>query len=154
MVLTPNDLFSWNNKYSKYTIILSRLYTLETDSLFIFQLCTSTYSVHAGILKLWRGCLPCPLVVFSFHCGSRPPSSFVRSQLALPIPTMRIRPPFPQNGAPIHRVRTHSLSRVRDTYLCDKGSKKRSNQKKPIKYRTGKNLKTFFDFNFFGSILY
>ncbi len=28
MVLTPNDLFSWNNKYSKYTIILSRLYTL------------------------------------------------------------------------------------------------------------------------------
>jgi hypothetical protein len=23
MVLTPNDLFSWNNKYSKYTVILS-----------------------------------------------------------------------------------------------------------------------------------
>ncbi len=29
---------------------------------------------------------------------------------------MRIRPPFSQNGAPIHRVRTHSLSRVRDSY--------------------------------------
>jgi hypothetical protein len=115
MVLTPNDLFSWNNKYSKYTIILSQLYTLVTDSLFIFQLCTSTYSVHAGILKLLRGRLPCPLVVFSFHYGSCLPSSFVRSQLTLPVPTMRIRPPFPQNGVPIHRVRTHSLSRVRDS---------------------------------------
>jgi hypothetical protein len=52
MVLTPNDLFSWNNKYSKYTIILSHLYTLTMDSLSAFQLCTSTYSVHAGILKL------------------------------------------------------------------------------------------------------
>jgi hypothetical protein len=28
MVLTPNDLFSWNNKYSKYTIILSHIYTV------------------------------------------------------------------------------------------------------------------------------
>jgi hypothetical protein len=24
MVLTPNDLFSWNNKYSKYTVIQLR----------------------------------------------------------------------------------------------------------------------------------
>jgi hypothetical protein len=29
MVLTPNDLFSWNNKYSKYTVILSHIYTLQ-----------------------------------------------------------------------------------------------------------------------------
>jgi hypothetical protein len=28
MVLTPNDLFSWNNKYSKYMVILSHIYTL------------------------------------------------------------------------------------------------------------------------------
>ncbi len=48
MVLTPNDLFSWNNKYSKYTIILSRLYTTTMDSLFISQLRTLTYSVHAA----------------------------------------------------------------------------------------------------------
>ncbi len=89
---------------------------ISTDSLFIFQLCTSTYSVHAGILKLWRGRLPRPLVVFSFHYGLSLPSSFVRSQLTLPVPTMRIRPPFPQNGAPIHRVRAHSLSRVRYNY--------------------------------------
>ncbi len=35
---------------------------------------------------------------------------------------MRIRPPFPQNGGPIHRVRTHSLLRVQHTavsiYRC------------------------------------
>jgi hypothetical protein len=30
----------------------------------------------------------------------------------LPIPAMRIRSPLSQDGAPIHRVRTHSLSRV------------------------------------------
>ncbi len=29
MVLTPNDLFSWNTKYSKYTVILSHIYTLQ-----------------------------------------------------------------------------------------------------------------------------
>jgi hypothetical protein len=81
-------------------------------SLLIFQLCTSTYSVHAGILKLWRGRLPCPLIVFSFHYVSRLSSSFVRSQLTLPVPAMGIRLPPSQNGVPIHRVRTHSLSRV------------------------------------------
>ncbi len=90
------------------------VYTLAIDSLSVFQLCTSTYSVHAGILKLWRGRVPCPLVVYSSHYGSRLPSSFVRSQLTLPVPTMRIRSPLPQDGAPIHRVRTHSPSRVRD----------------------------------------
>jgi hypothetical protein len=48
MVLTPNDLFSWNNKYSKYMVILLYTFTLAMGSLFIFQLCTSTYSVHVG----------------------------------------------------------------------------------------------------------
>jgi hypothetical protein len=32
MVLTPNDLFSWNNKYSKYTIILSHIHYNEFTS--------------------------------------------------------------------------------------------------------------------------
>ncbi len=90
-------------------------YKHRYNSLSIFQLCTSTYSVHAGILKLWRGRLPCPLVVFSFHCRSRLPTSFVRSQLTLPVPVMRIRPPSSQNAASIHRVCTHSLLRVQHT---------------------------------------
>ncbi len=155
MVLTPNDLFSWNNKYStllkklreipmwtsvartkwrgcrKFPTptsfgsapplstsefgafsVSTRIYTSTMDSLFVSQLCTSTYSVHASILKLWRGRLPCPLVVFSFHHVSRLSSSFFRSQLTLLVPALRIRPPLSQDGAPIHRVRTHSVSRV------------------------------------------
>jgi hypothetical protein len=31
MVLTPNDLFSWNNKYSKYMIIFYALYIVQVD---------------------------------------------------------------------------------------------------------------------------
>jgi hypothetical protein len=78
----------------------------------------TTYSVHAGIPKLWRGRLPCPLIVFSSHYVSRLSSSFVRSQLTLLILTMGIRLPPPQDGAPIRRVRTHSLIRVRDRNSC------------------------------------
>jgi hypothetical protein len=116
-LLTSEDEYKWfwhQMIYFPGTIntVSTRLYTSTMGSLFIFQLCTSTYSVHAGILKLWRGRLPCPPVVFSFHYVSRLSSSFVRSQLTLPVPTVGIRPPLPQNGAPIHRVRTHSLSRV------------------------------------------
>jgi hypothetical protein len=50
MVLTPNDLFSWNNKYSKYMVIYYAIY-IAMNSLLISQLCTLTYSVHAGILE-------------------------------------------------------------------------------------------------------
>jgi hypothetical protein len=50
MVLTPNDLFSWNNKYSKYTVIFSHIYynefTLRSPAMHV-----NTHSVHAGILK-------------------------------------------------------------------------------------------------------
>ncbi len=35
----------------------------------------------------------------------------------LPVLTVRIRLPLSQDGVPIHRVRTHSLSRVQDSYL-------------------------------------
>jgi hypothetical protein len=92
---------------------------ITMNSLLVFQLCTLTYSVHAGILEPWRGRLPCPFVVFSSHCGSRLASPCVRSQLTPPIPPMGLGPPFPlQNGAFIHRVRTHTLSpsRVQDSY--------------------------------------
>ncbi len=32
-------------------------------------------------------------------------------------PPLRIGSPFPQNGAPIHRVRAHSLTRVHNKYI-------------------------------------
>jgi hypothetical protein len=44
MVLTPNDLFSWNNKYNEYALH----YYIMTGLLPLPWLCTLTYSVHAG----------------------------------------------------------------------------------------------------------
>jgi hypothetical protein len=109
MVLAPNDLFSWNNKYSKYmNIYIARTFT------FIFLLSTTTHSVHAGISKLWRGRLPRPVVVFSSHRVSRLISSPVQAKLTLLVPASGTGSPFPQNGIPIHRVCAHSLSRVHD----------------------------------------
>ncbi len=112
MVLAPNDLFSWNNKYNKYNE-----YTSLTHALLSSQLCTLTHSVHAGILKPWRGRLPCPLVVFSSCHVSRLLSSLVRAQLTLLVPALGIRSPLPQNGAPIHRVRAHFLTGIRNSCI-------------------------------------
>jgi hypothetical protein len=50
MVLTPNDLISWNNKYSKYTVILSHIYHNELIP-YSPAMHVNTHSVHAGILK-------------------------------------------------------------------------------------------------------
>ncbi len=48
MVLTPNDLFSWNNKYSKYTIILSHIhyneFTLRLPAMHVNSLCKCWHS--------------------------------------------------------------------------------------------------------------
>jgi hypothetical protein len=48
MVLTPNDLFSWNNKYSKYTIILSHIhyneFTSRLPTLHVNSLCACWHS--------------------------------------------------------------------------------------------------------------
>ncbi len=59
MVIAPNDLFSWNNRYNKYNVtnIFSHL---------LPELSTWTYSVHARVLKPWRGSLPWPPAIFSF----------------------------------------------------------------------------------------
>ncbi len=91
MVLAPNGLFSWNNKYSKYmNIYIAKVFT------FIFLLSTTTHSVHAGISKPWGGRLPCPVVVFSSH---------VYHVLSLSLPRLNWRslspppgpvPPFPK----------------------------------------------------------
>jgi hypothetical protein len=99
-VLTPNDLFSWNNKYSNYTIILSRLYTSTMDSLFIFRLCTLTYSVHASF---WS----CEGVVFLVLSLS----SHFTTYHVFPLPLSRANwrslsllwgsgPPFPKMAPP------------------------------------------------------
>ncbi len=62
MVLAPNDLFSWNNKYNKYNE-----YNITITFICIFLAMHTTYSVHAGILKPWGGRSPWLLLVFSFY---------------------------------------------------------------------------------------
>ncbi len=47
---------------------------------------------------------------------SRLPSSLIWAQLMLLVPALGIRPPLPQDGAPIHRVRAHSLTGIRNNY--------------------------------------
>jgi hypothetical protein len=56
MVLAPNDLFSWNNTYNKYNE-----YNITDTFTCFFLTMHTTYSVHAGILKPWRGRLPLPI---------------------------------------------------------------------------------------------
>jgi hypothetical protein len=45
---------------------------------------------------------------------SRLLSSLVWAQLTLLVPALGIRSPLPQDGAPIHRVRAHSLTGIRN----------------------------------------
>ncbi len=107
MVLTPNDLFSWNNKYSKY----NEYNITDTFTCFFLPMHT-TYSVHAGILKPWRGRLPWPLVVFSFyHLLSLPLSGLNWRSL---FPPWGSGPPFPKMAPPFTGVRAHSLSGIRN----------------------------------------
>ncbi len=60
MVLAPNDLFSWNNRYNKYSV--TNIFTQHI----LLELCTWTHSVHARALKPRRGSLPWPPAIFSF----------------------------------------------------------------------------------------
>ncbi len=107
MVLAPNDLFSWNNKYNKYIE-----YNI-TNMFTCFFLATAT--AHNLLCACWHletmkgssSSTPCrPL--------SRPVPSLIWAQLTLLVHALGIRSPLPQNGAPIHRVRAHSLTGIRN----------------------------------------
>ncbi len=94
VVLVPNDLFSWNYKYNKYNE-----YNVTDTFTYIFLAMHTTYSVHAGILKPWRGRLPWPLVAFSsYHVFSLPLSGFNWRSLLPPwgpgTPFPKMAPPF------------------------------------------------------------
>ncbi len=94
MVLAPNDLFSWNNKYSKY------IDYNDTDTFTCsFSAMHTTYYVFAGILKPWRGRLPWLLVVFSsYHVFTLPLSGLKWRSLFPPWgscpPSPKMAPPF------------------------------------------------------------
>jgi hypothetical protein len=93
MVLAPNDLFSWNNKYHKYIE-----YNITDTFTCFFLAMHTTYSVHAGILKPWRGRLPWPLAVSSFyHVLSLSLSGLNWCSL---FPPWGSGPPFPKMAPP------------------------------------------------------
>jgi hypothetical protein len=52
------------------------------------------------------------LILSSLH------SPLIWAQLTLLVPALGVRSPLPQNGAPIHRVRAHSLIGMRNTPLA------------------------------------
>jgi hypothetical protein len=67
---------------------------------------------HLEAMKGSSSLTSCCLLILS-----RLPSSFVRAQLTLLVPAVGIRPPFPQYGVPIHWVRAHSLTGIRNNLL-------------------------------------
>jgi hypothetical protein len=48
--------------------------------------------------------------------------SFIWAQLTLLVPALGVQSPLPQNGAPIHRVRAHSLTGIRNSDINQKSS--------------------------------
>ena len=116
MVLTPNNLFSWNNKYSKYTIILSRLYTLVQFTLHL-------PAVHINLLC---ACWHSEAVKGSSSLSTRRLliSLWVTSSLFLcPEPTDAPCPyyedpvrPLPKMAPPFTGSAHTPFSRVRDNY--------------------------------------
>ncbi len=62
---------------------------------------------HLEAMKGLSSLTSCLLLILS-----RPLSSLVWAQLTLLVPALGIRSPLSQNGAPIHRVRAHSLTGI------------------------------------------
>jgi hypothetical protein len=100
MVLTPNDLFSWNNKYSKYTVILLRYicyngFTSHLPAMHVNLLCACWYSWAVKgsssssfcrlSISLWfTSCLLlCPKLTDASHSGpgAHPPLPFPKWRL-------------------------------------------------------------------------
>ncbi len=64
---------------------------------------------HLEAMKGSSSLTSCRLLILS-----RPLSSLIWVQLTLLVPALWTRSPLPQNGAPIHRVRAHSLTGIRN----------------------------------------
>ncbi len=117
MVLTPNDLFSWNSKIQWIQGISLHLMGLSHP----FPAMHATHSVHAGSFEPWRGRLPCLLAVFSFHSlslpgESSPPFSKMASSL-----TGSAHPPLPGCETPtISRISVSAHQHV--NIRCGLGS--------------------------------
>jgi hypothetical protein len=67
---------------------------------------------HLEAMKGSSSLTSCRLLILSRHVPS-----LVWAQLTLLVPALGIRSPLPENGAPIHRVRAHSLTGIRNNIL-------------------------------------
>ncbi len=101
-------LFSWNNKYNKY----NEYNNTDTFTYFFLAMHINLICAcwHLEAMKGLSSLTSCRLLILS-----RLPSSLIWAQLTLLVPALGIRPPLPQNGAPIHRVRAHPLTGIRNT---------------------------------------
>ncbi len=118
MVLAPHDLFSWNNKYSKYTsIYIANAFTLSSSWAHQLTLCMLASWSREGVVFLVL--FPSSHLTM-YHVLSLSLSGLNWRSLFPPLGTGS---PFPQNGAPIHRVCAHSLTRVHDSSTCSKFQK-------------------------------
>ncbi len=117
LLLTSEDEYKWYwhqmiyfpetyNKYNKYNI--TDAFTPIFLAMHINFLCACW---HLKAMKGSSSLSSCRLLILS-----RLLSSLVRAQLTLLVPALGIRSPLPQNGAPIHRVRAHSLTGIRNNY--------------------------------------
>jgi hypothetical protein len=109
MVLAPNDLFSWNNKYSKYTnIYIATTFTFISSCAHQLTLCMLASWSREGVVFL---VLLSSSHLTTYHVLSLSLSGLNWRSL---FPPLRTGSPFPQDGAPIHRVRAHPLTGVHD----------------------------------------
>jgi hypothetical protein len=97
-------LYSKYNKYKEYNI--TNTFTSIFLAMHINLLCACW---HLEAMKGSSSLSSCCLLILS-----RLLSSLVWAQLTLSVPAWGIRSPLSQNGAPIHRVRAHSLTGSRN----------------------------------------
>jgi hypothetical protein len=105
MIYFPETIRRYN-KYNEY--IITDTFTFVFLAMHINLLCACW---HLEAMKGSSSSSSCHLLILSCLL-----SSLVWAQLTLLVPALGIRSPLPQNGAPIHRVRAHSLTGVRNNY--------------------------------------
>jgi hypothetical protein len=102
MVLSPNDLFSWNS--NTMSTMLQWVFTLVAGYARWHLLCAWSF------LEVVMGSSSLLLTILS-----RPVISHVRTQLTLTGPYWGPRPPHPKSCVPFHRICAHSPFRVQNT---------------------------------------
>ncbi len=121
-LLTSEDEYKWYWHQMIYfpetintistTNTMSPTHSLDLLSYAHYLLCACW---HLEAMKGWSSLTSCRLLILS-----RLVPSLIWAQLMLLVPALGIRSPLPQNGAPIHRVRAHFLTGIRNKHNISK----------------------------------